>query len=109
LQLIAAEVTLLEPTTALVLVAFPEMVPLVMVDVLLVVELLLVLFKAWTHPIGEIMGPGLGSLFPISTIMTGHVLCIAIVKTAERLVESKDSVMPMKGLDDSRVEDVMAA
>jgi hypothetical protein len=51
---------------------------------------------------GEIIGP----LLAISTIMTGHVLCIAMLKTADWFVELKESVIPMKGLDDSRVEEV---
>jgi hypothetical protein len=54
------------------------------------------------------IGPGFGPLFPISTIIIGHVLCIALLKTVERFVELKESVMPMKGLDDCRVEEVKA-
>ncbi len=101
---------MLEPAAALVLVLVIvlELIPLLVLDVLAAVELLLVLLTACTHPIGEKIGPGCGPLFPISTIIIGHVLRIALLKTAERFVESKESVMPMKGVNDSRVDEVKA-
>ncbi len=102
------DTAVLELVATLLLVVVLDVVSLLVLDVLAPVELSIVLLMAWTHPAGERIGPEFEALIPISTIITGHVLCIALLKTVERLVELKWSVMTMKGLDDARVEEVNA-
>jgi hypothetical protein len=71
---IAPDVDVVEAAVAPVVVVL-----LVVVPVPNVVELLLVKLNACTHPIGVIVGPPI----LISATITGQVLCIAILKTAE--------------------------